>query len=114
MLKAYVDFRVPLSFVREVRACVDEIDGGIVRVTKDRQRDHMNHHCRHLFVVATAIHHDQVIRLRFGVGMTQGRDDDKEIEQRAEDFYAGLVKDLEDAGATVRGGIITALLPEAA
>lgn len=116
MLKAYVEFRVPQLFLDEVKAEQAEIQDNVVRVTQLRKRDHSNPRQVLVFVVATAIRQDLVLRLMAPAGALVGDDKkDKKIQQAADKLEADLARDLEDVCMDVRhGGYITAIAAEAA
>jgi hypothetical protein len=115
MIKAYIDFRMPHLFVEEIELSAEEIDSKIVRVGSLWKRDHANPHCDHVFVMATAIQGDLVLRLTHPVGTMRGvASEDKKVEDKAGKIEKDLEKQLTEIGMDVRSGRVTAIVPEAA
>ncbi len=116
MLKAYVQFKVPQLFIDEVKAEREQIEDGVVRITRIIKRDHAAHHQHNVYVMATAIRGELVLRLTAPCGPLIGdKPKDEKVEKAAEKMQVDLERDLKDLGMDVRnGGYITAIAAEAA
>lgn len=107
MIKAYVEFRVPQLFVDEVKVCAGELDDGIARVTQLHKRD--GAHTHNVFVMATAIHQDKILRLTAPIGsLGFGDKKDEQTRKQADKVEKDLNEQLNELGVDVRGGYITA------